>query len=169
MYTKNTFSGRIKDKIWFLRTLKDGISLKWVITLFQEEVASGKKLLVYLKDLHFNSWKVLLLPYLYNGLRSRVSLFLSYCHAYRRTPFFDFSKCKYCVDYLYVQMSKVTTKDYMHVAQIEPPPDNTRCRSGRATPSKKDACDWNLGERSLALHQYEHSMSPTLPPPVPTT
>ena len=27
------FFGRIKDKICFLRTLKDGISLKWVITL----------------------------------------------------------------------------------------------------------------------------------------
>ena len=39
------FFGRIKDKIWFLRTLKDGISPKWVITLFQEVIASGKRLL----------------------------------------------------------------------------------------------------------------------------
>ena len=42
---QNTFfCRRIKDKIWFLRILKDGISLKWVITLFQGVIASGKKL-----------------------------------------------------------------------------------------------------------------------------
>ena len=36
------FIGRIKYKIWFLRTLKDGISSKWIITLFQEVIALGK-------------------------------------------------------------------------------------------------------------------------------
>ena len=41
------FFWRIKDKICFLRTLKDGISPKWVITLFQEVIASGKKLRCY--------------------------------------------------------------------------------------------------------------------------
>ena len=63
------FFGRIKDNICFLRILKDGISLKWVITLFQEVIASGKKLLMYLKDLYLNSWKVLLLLCLHKGLR----------------------------------------------------------------------------------------------------
>ena len=70
------FFGRIKDKMWSLRILIDGILTKWVITLFQEVIESGKKLLMYLKELHLISWKVLLLFWLYTGLRWRGSLSL---------------------------------------------------------------------------------------------
>ena len=38
------FFGRIKDKIWSLRIFIHGILSKGVITLFQEIIASGKKL-----------------------------------------------------------------------------------------------------------------------------
>ena len=62
------FFGRIKDKMWYLRILIDGIFSKWVITLFQAVIASGKKLLIYLEERHLISWKVLrLLFWLYKG------------------------------------------------------------------------------------------------------
>ena len=71
------FFGRIKDKMWYLRILIDGIFSKWVITLFQAVIASGKKLLIYLEERHLISWKVLrLLFWLYKGLRLRGSLSL---------------------------------------------------------------------------------------------
>ena len=65
---KNVFFGRIKDKIWSLRIFIDGILSKWVITLFQEIIASGKRLFMYLEERHLISWKVLILFWLYKGL-----------------------------------------------------------------------------------------------------
>ena len=70
------FFGRINDKRWSLRILIDGILSNWVIILFLEVIASGKKLLMYLDDWHLISWKVLLLLWLYKGLRCRGSLSL---------------------------------------------------------------------------------------------
>ena len=53
-------SGRIRDKISFLRIPIEGTSLylKTSIKIFQEVIASGKKLFLYLFDLQKNSWKV---------------------------------------------------------------------------------------------------------------
>ena len=45
------FSVRIRDKMCFLRISIDGMSLKYVMTLFQELIPYGKKLFIYLPDL----------------------------------------------------------------------------------------------------------------------
>ena len=54
-------SGRIRDKISFLRIPREGTSLylKISIKIFQEAMASGKTLFLYLFDLQKKSWKVL--------------------------------------------------------------------------------------------------------------
>ena len=84
MYSKMFFPfERIKHKMWSLRIFIDGILSKWMITLFQEVIASGKKLFMYLEERHLISWNVLLLLllllllfWLYKGLRCRGSLSL---------------------------------------------------------------------------------------------
>ena len=60
MYTESTFGLRTKKVlICFLRMSKDGTSSKCLIKIFQEAIASGKKLCMYLFDLHIISRKVL--------------------------------------------------------------------------------------------------------------
>ena len=45
--------GRKNDDTWSLRLSKDGRTSKYEITLFQDEIAWGKKLFMYLLVLHF--------------------------------------------------------------------------------------------------------------------
>ena len=49
-FRKYFFSGRKRDNIWFLRIPIDGVTLKWEIILFQEEMPSGKK------AMHVSEW-----------------------------------------------------------------------------------------------------------------
>ena len=51
--------GRKKVLICFFRISFDGTSSKCLIKIFQEAIASGKKLFIYLFDLHIISRKVL--------------------------------------------------------------------------------------------------------------
>ena len=53
------FLGRKKDEKYVLREAKFGIIPKWLINMFQEAIASGKKLFVYLIVLLRNSRKVM--------------------------------------------------------------------------------------------------------------
>ena len=46
--------------IWPLRISKDSMVSKSLIIMFQEAIESGKKLFMYLNDLHLNSRKRLL-------------------------------------------------------------------------------------------------------------
>ena len=53
MYTKDIIVLRSKKRInMFLRISKDGTSSKCLIKIFHEATASGKKLFMYLVDLH---------------------------------------------------------------------------------------------------------------------
>ena len=70
--------GRQKVLICFLRTSKNGMSLKWVTKMFQEAIAWWKKLFMYLKDLHLNSRNVFSLVWPYKSLRLGGSLSFKY-------------------------------------------------------------------------------------------
>ena len=61
--------GRIRDRICAYRLVKDGTFGKFAITLFQEIIASGKKLFLFLEVLHLISLKVLEFLHLYKSLR----------------------------------------------------------------------------------------------------
>ena len=79
MYAENTFGHKTKKSInMFLRISKDGTSSKCLIKVFHEVIASGKKLLMYLLDLHIISRKVLRVFPLNKALHFRGSL--SYRH-----------------------------------------------------------------------------------------
>ena len=69
MNAENTFGRRTKKVIdMFFRISKDGTSSKCLIKLFQEAIASGKKLFMYLFDLHIISRNVLRVFPLNNAL-----------------------------------------------------------------------------------------------------
>ena len=66
--------GRKKELICFLRIAKDGTSSKCLIKIFQEVIASGNKLFIYLLDLHIISRKMLRVFPLNKALHFRDSL-----------------------------------------------------------------------------------------------
>ena len=70
--------GRKKALRWFLSLLKEGISSKCWINTFQDLIALGKKLFMYLDDLHLISRNVISLVRPYKGRRIKGNLSFRY-------------------------------------------------------------------------------------------